>query len=232
MTDPFKDRPEDFLNRGLKAAVGSIPVIGGTAAEFFSFVVGDPAQERRDDFLRSTFNRIENLEGEFEKLKPEALRESEQFQATVVQAVRIASTTASEEKKKLLQNAILNSAIGTVDEFYRQVFMQLLEQITPPHVVLLAYLDNPKGYPAAVDRAKSMYAGARSTLLEAALPELTSNKDMFSRVSSDLHRLGLADTSSNNVMMTGGDSMLSPQTTDIGRSFLAFISSPEEKKEK
>ncbi len=226
--DPLKNRPEDFLNRGLKAAVGLLPVVGGTAAEFFSFVVGDPAQERRDDFLRETFNRIAALEMKFESAKPGVLRENEQFQSTVVQAVRIASTTASEDKKRILQNAILNSAVGSVDEFYRHVFMQLIDEITPHHVQFLKYLDNPRAYPTAVQKAKSTYMGARSTIIEAALPDLVSNEDLFSRVSSDLQRLGLADTSSNHVMMTGGDGMLEPLTTSVGRSFLKFVSPPDD----
>ncbi len=226
--DPLQNRPEDFLNRGLKAAVGLLPVVGGTAAEFFSFVVGDPAQERRDDFLRATFDRINTLAAEFERVKPEALRENEQFQATVVQAVRIASTTASADKKRILQNAILNSAIGSVDEFYRHVFMQLIDEITPHHIQFLNYLDNPRAYPAAVERAKSVYMGSRSAVIEAALPDLVSDEDLFVRVSSDLQRLGLANTSSNTVMMTGGDGMLNPQTTSVGRAFLNFINPPDE----
>jgi hypothetical protein len=52
--DPFSNRTEDFLNKAMKAGVGSLPVIGSALAEFFNFVVVDPAQERRDDFLRET----------------------------------------------------------------------------------------------------------------------------------------------------------------------------------
>ncbi|MEA2875557.1 MAG: hypothetical protein QOF14_753 [Hyphomicrobiales bacterium] len=224
--NPFKNRPEDFINKGMKAAISSLPVVGGTAAEFFNFVVGDPAQERRDDFLTATHNRLIDLEDQFDALRPEKLRDNEQFQATVVQAVRIASTTASAEKKKLLQNAILNSAFGTVDEFYRELFVRLLEDIQPEHVVYLHYLDNPKAYPAAVEAAKNIYMGARSNVVEKSLPQLTNDKARFARVSSDLHRMGLADTSSMNSMMTGGDGMLTRITTDVGRSFLKFVSEP------
>jgi hypothetical protein len=224
--DPFKNRPEDFLNKGLKATIGALPIVGSTAAEFFNFVVSDPAQDRRDQFLRETFERVEKLAGEFDSLRPDALRENQQFQATVVQAVRISSATASDEKKKLLQNAILNSAIGSVDEFYRQTFLRILEDVSPPHIVLLRYLDNPKAYPDAVAKAKSTMSGPRMNLIEAALPDLTKNRDLFNRVSSDLSRLGLADTSSHMVMMTGGEGMLTAQTSAVGRSFLKFVSDP------
>lgn len=225
--DPFKNRPEDYLNKGLKATIGALPIVGGSAAEFFNFVVGDPAQERRDDFLRGTFDRLVNLEGKFEELRPGRLRENEQFQATVIQAVRIASSTASNEKKRLLQNAIINSASGTIEETVRQILMRMLEDITPMHVVLLAFLDNPKDNPAAVAAASSMMTGAFSTIIERALPELNPNGAVFTRVSDELNQLGLTDSRSLSTMMTGGVGMLSSRTTSIGKTFLMFIREPE-----
>jgi hypothetical protein len=47
MNEVFGNRPEDFLNRGIKAAVGALPVVGGSLNEFLAFVIGDPAQARR-----------------------------------------------------------------------------------------------------------------------------------------------------------------------------------------
>ena len=61
------------------------------------------------------------------------MRENEQFHATFIQAVRLAKTTASADKKKLLQNAIINSAMGQVDETVRLLFVQMLDRLTPMH---------------------------------------------------------------------------------------------------
>jgi hypothetical protein len=50
--NPFPTRPEDILNKGLRAVVGALPVVGSALTEFLAFVIGDPAQERRDDFMK------------------------------------------------------------------------------------------------------------------------------------------------------------------------------------
>src|SRR5260370_41152921 len=114
--DPFKDKAEDFLNKGIRAGVGALPVIGSSLTEFLALVVCDPAQERRDDFMKATLQRGVDLEDQFAQLSKESLRDNEQFQATFIQATRLSTQTASEEKRKLLQNAIVNSAILSIDE--------------------------------------------------------------------------------------------------------------------
>lgn len=225
--DPFKNRPEDFLNKAIRVGVGSLPVVGGGLNEFLAFVIGNPASERRDDFMKETFARVVDLESKYEKLNRESLRDNEQFQATFVQGVRLATTTASAQKKKLLQNAILNSAIINIDEHIRQMFMQVLDEVSPIHVVILDFLANPRASAAAVTAAKGLMAGSFTHIIEAALPDLTANKEVFSRVLVDLNRLGLADTGSVNVTMSGGDSMLTSRATSFGRSFLSFVAEPE-----
>jgi hypothetical protein len=227
MNDTFDSKPEDFLNRGIKAAVGSLPVVGGPLNEFLAFVIGDPAQDRRDDFMRATLERLIKLEATAEGLRPENLRDNEQFQATFIQAVRLATTTASAEKKKLLQNAVINSAMGEVDETVRLLFVQMLDRITPMHAVLLAFLDNPRGNPAALRKVDSIsLGGAFAHLIEAAFPEIHSNGELMNRVIVDLHGMGLTTTDSVQGMMTGSG-LLERRSTKLGQSFLAFVSDPE-----
>jgi hypothetical protein len=229
MSDAFSNRPEDFLNRGIKAFVGSLPVIGSPLSEFLTFIIGDPAQERRDDFIKATLERLIKLEGFTDNLRPENLRENEQFQATFIQAVRLATTTASSDKKKLLQNAIINSAIGKVDETVRLMFVQMLDRITPMHAVLLSFLDDPRSNQAAALKAESIsLGGALSHLIEAAFPEFQTNGELLNRVIVDLYGMGLTTTNSVQSMMTG-NGLLERRSTELGRSFLAFVSDPETK---
>lgn len=56
MTDALDRKPEDAVFVAMKASLSLIPTFGGSLAEFYSFVVGDPAAERRDDFLRDLFD--------------------------------------------------------------------------------------------------------------------------------------------------------------------------------
>lgn len=226
ISSTFGNRPEDFLNKGMKAAAGFLPVVGGSIAEFLQFVVGDPAQERRDEFLKGTFLELTDLRDRFESLDAEALRNNEQFQATVVQAVRIEAATASAAKKEMLRNAILNSAVGTIDENVRHVFMVMIEQFTPMHLALLKLLQNPKANEVYVNATKNLMMGSMNDPISKALPEVTREPAMFSRVTEDLHRYGCTNISSFNGMMTGGASMQNKMTTSFGDSFIAFVSAP------
>lgn len=226
--DTFENRPEDFINRGIRAGVGALPVVGGSLVEFLAFVIGDPAQERRDDFMRETLQRVKSLEGKFEQASADNLRQNEQFQATFIEATRLAVTTASDEKRRLFQNAILNSAIDPPAEFMRQAFMRMLDEISAAHVVFLNFLANPKANDAAAAKAKTMMAGGFNSIVEAALPDLYNDKSVYSLVCADLNRLGLADTSSFAAMTTAG-AFLQSRTTSLGISFLKFVKDPEPK---
>jgi hypothetical protein len=223
--DPFKNRAEDFLNKGTKAAISLLPGVGGPLSEFITFVIGDPAQERRDDFIRSTAERLIDLEAKHDELSREALRDNEQFQATFIQATQLANMTADAEKKKMLQNAILNSAIIEMSEVVRHIFMQNLERSTPLHARLLGLVDNFEGNPAAIASAKGMMTGSQFVIIQAAMPELVSNRELFDRATSDLRAMGLIDTDSFNVTMSGSG-LLNRRSTPLGRSFLCFINDP------
>jgi hypothetical protein len=102
--NPVPIRPEDVLNKGIRAGIGALPVVGSALTEFLAFVVGEPAMERRDDFMKATLERVLELESEFDELDREALRNNEQFQATFIQATRLSTQAASDEKRQMLRN--------------------------------------------------------------------------------------------------------------------------------
>lgn len=222
--NPVPTRAEDVLNKGIRAGVGAIPVVGSALTEFLAFVVGDPAQERRDDFMKATLERLLELEEEFDQLDKEALRANEQFQATFIQATRLSSQAASEEKRTLLQNAILNSAILDIEENQRQILMQFLERITPLHAAVLSLLDNPPANPN-VQRLASVMMGGLTLVVEAAIPDLKGNRAIADRIVADLEGMGLVSGASLHVTMSGSG-LMAQRSTPLGRLFLEFISDP------
>lgn len=223
--DPFRNQPEDFINRGLKATVSALPVVGGAIGEFVTFVIGDPAQERRDDFMRELYAGIKKLGADNEQAKEERLRENVQFQATFIQAAQSAARTVQDEKKAMLRNAVLNMAVGTIDENVRQIFMQFIERLTPLHVALLSFLNNPIANPAAKQRASNMMAGSLSDMVRVAIPELGNNMDFANILIADLEAAKLTNGAALNVTMSG-DGLLASRTTELAKSFLRFISDP------
>ena len=222
--NPFPSRAEDVLNKGLRAGIGALPVIGSTLTEFLAFVVGDPAMERRDDFMKATLERVLELESEFDELDKETLRNNEQFQATFIQATRLSTQAATEEKRTLLQYAILNSAILDIEENQRQILMQFLERITPLHAAVLNVLDNPPANPD-VQRMPNISMGGLNLVIEAAIPDLSGNRAIAERIVADLEAMGLLSGASLHVTMSGSG-LMAQRSTPLGRLFLKFISAP------
>jgi hypothetical protein len=84
-----------------------------------AFVVGDPALERRDDFMKMTLERVLQLESQFDQLDKEVLRSNEQFQATFIQATRLSTQAAFEEKRMLLHVTMSGQGLMLVDVLSR-----------------------------------------------------------------------------------------------------------------
>jgi hypothetical protein len=216
------------LNKGIRAGVGALPVIGSSLTEFLAFVVGDPAQERRDDFMRETLERVLELEGRFERLESEALRSNEQFQATFIQATRLSTQAASKEKRKLLQNAILNSAILDIEENLRQILMLFLERITPLHAAVLSlFLHDPASNERVQQILKQISEGNLSRVLEVAIPELNANRPLAERIVSDLDAMGLSSGAGQHFnVKIQASRLMECRSSPLGQLFLQFISDP------
>lgn len=70
--------------------------------------------------------------------------------------------------------------------------------------------------------------GSMSHIIEAALPELTKDEDLFRRLVGDLYRFGLTTRDSFGGVQSGGDSLLARSTTKLGRGRLLFIKAPDD----
>jgi hypothetical protein len=67
--------------------------------------------------------------------------------------------------------------------------------------------------------------GSLTSVIEKTLPQIYSNKEIFDRICIDLYSMGLTTNATYGGMQSG--SGLLERTTDLGKSFLAFISDPE-----
>jgi hypothetical protein len=226
-SDPVPARFEDVLNKGIRAGVGALPIIGSPLTEFLAFVVGDPAQERRDDFMKVTLERLLALEEEFDRLDKDALRSNDQFHATFIQATRLSTQTASEEKRRLLQNAILNSAILSIEEDERQILMSALERITPLHASLLGLLDHPAQNEHVLFLVDHGSQANLLMVIEAAFPKLRSSTVLAERAIADLDLMGLTASAGRNfnVKMPVIE-LIDRRSTPFGQLLLQFIAEP------
>jgi hypothetical protein len=106
-------------------------------------------------------------------------------------------------------------------ETIRQILMQNLDRITPLHAVLLNFVNDPAGNPAAVESAKGMMMGNLTSVIEKTLPEMCSNTEIFRRICVDLYSMDLTTNESFGGMQSGGV-CLKQEPRILGQSFFGF----------
>jgi hypothetical protein len=167
------------------------------------------------------------LEGKVEGFHVEDLAQNEAFVSTVLDASQAAIRNHQQEKLEALWNAVLNVAIGRApDEDVQLMFVNLVDSLTPWHVRILRFFQNP-ALNVEYDLIK-FNGGAPAQLLEMFypdLPDLQGRKDFYELAVRDLHSSGLFSSDSLQGM-TSGPGMFAKRTTELGDQFLSFITSP------
>jgi hypothetical protein len=226
LTKRPKETALDVAHTVVKAALGSVPVVGSAASELFAAVVTPPIARRRDEWVENIALGLERLRAG-EGLNYDELSRNDVFISTVLHATQAALRSHQQEKLDALRNAVLNSArSGAPDDDLQLTFLNLVDTFTPWHLRILAFLHDPRAWlDSRTVSYRHLMMGDVSTVLEMAFPELVSRRDFYDQVAKDLHVRGLLSTESLRVTMTA-DGMVSSRTTEMGKTFLKFISEP------
>ncbi len=215
----------------VRAAAGSIPVVGAAAQELIAFVVTPPLERRRNEWLNRLAVDLDELQRKVDAFDVAALSENEDFISAITAGVTVATRSAQEEKRDLLRNAVINSALGRVPLFDMQsVFIGYLEYLSPLHVQLLWAFENPR---VALEKAGSrleeslFMSAAPSQVVEELFPQLKGQRDVYDFLWQDLFQRRLVNSDSLHGMMTK-EGVLSARTSALGNQFLAFLSEPPE----
>jgi hypothetical protein len=78
------------------------PLLAAPSLSYSTLWSPTRAQERRDDFLQETMARLVDLQALHDGLSAEALRNNEQFQATMLQAARLATAIVRADLDEVL----------------------------------------------------------------------------------------------------------------------------------
>ena len=128
----------DVLHAVTRIAFSSIPMVGGSSTELFSFLISPPLEKRRKEWATSVNKRLDDVEADVA-----CLVEDPSFVSTVLQASNIAFRTHQEEKLEALRNAVVNSATGIAPEDdMRSFFLNLVDTFTPTHLRILRFFQN------------------------------------------------------------------------------------------
>jgi hypothetical protein len=204
---------EDVEHAGRKGILAIIPGIGGVASELFG-VLSSPLALRRDDWWSDLERRLCDLEGRVDGFRFDDLGQNKQFVSAALQATQAAMRTHQAEKLAALQNAVLNIALAKApSEDLQLIFLNLVDSFTPSHLEVLRDFQ-ASGHP---NRA-----------------EFQKQRDLTDQVVCDLRDRGLLrdtrpfaarDRDSPEALV-----IYDWEVTNLGRQFLEFIKSPEERK--
>lgn len=233
-SDNIKPKPEagigDAAHTITRAGLSAIPVVGGPAKELFSAIIVPPLTKRRDEWIESISTALKALEEKVVGFSIESLSQNDMFITTVMHASQSASRNHQKEKLEALRNAVLNAALPSApEEDYQLMFLYFVDTFTPWHLIILRLFDDPKvviqekgltepglGYVSMVD------------LVEYAFSELKNKSDFNEQIIKQLESSGLIRVDPIREPRGGlvWERTIEPRTTDLGKRFLKFITSP------
>jgi hypothetical protein len=225
---PTKKSASDVAREVGRAVVSLVPAAGGPLQVVFENFFTSPIERRKEAWLRQLADVVKEVEGRVAELTPEKLAENEAFVTVAMQASQIALRNHQQAKLEALRNAVLNAALpNPPQEDEQMIFLRLIDQLTPWHLGVLSVLDEPVRWMERNGVANPGWGmGGTSTVLEHCLPKLHGQRDTYDQIVRDLQSEGLLGQGQFlHVMMTGGG-MVASRTTDRGKRFIRFITSP------
>lgn len=208
-----------------RAVASVVPVVGGPLQVLFESIFTAPLERRKAEWLRHVTEVIEEIERRVEGLEAADLGRNEAFITTTMQASQIALRNHQWEKLDALRNAVLNAGLPNAPSDDEQaMFVRLIDQLTPWHLRLLVFLDNPATWMTANGSDDPGWsAGAVATVIEHCFPDLRGKRDLYDQLVQDLQVAGLVAQGSYMHGMMTSQGMMASRTTSIGKRFLAFI---------
>lgn len=214
---------KDGFYAGVKAALGTIPVLGSAATELFGLIITPPIDQRRNEWMNQVADKLKELEQK-SKIDFNALKHNQQFIDVILHASSLAIKTSEQEKILALKNAVINTALDEQPNSTKiQVFLNLIDNFTIWHIKILHFFDDPKEWFAKAQQTPpNLMIGSMHRVLIEAYPELKKESELLNLIWRDLHNAGLHNSSELKATMSG-DSVLSRRTSKLGKEFLDFI---------
>lgn len=227
----MKEKPQktsfDLAHSIAKAGISAIPLIGGSAAEIFAYIITSPLEKRRDEWIESIANKLLELESKIEEFRLSELSRNEEFITTLIYTSQVALRNHQNEKLEALKNIVLNEALLiNIEQDKRLMFIKFIDDLTPSHIRLLLFLNDPKVW--AINNNieyPNWTMGGVATAIEFAIDEFKGNRDFYDQLGKDLYARGLLISGSFHGTVTG-DTILAKHTTSLGENFINYISKP------
>ena len=194
-----------------KAALSTIPAISPFITIWDSLKSGE-YKRRADNFVQDIESRLDFMRDiELDRLK------QNQLFATVLYISGQLAIKTNDEKRKLLANAVVNTATTTLSEDRVVILLNCFEKYTLQHLRMLRFLHNPSEY---TTRDFSFTGGSPASIYEDYYRE--SERDLDRIIIRDLYQDGLSSVDSIHVNVSSAG-VLQKKTTTLGDDFITFF---------
>jgi hypothetical protein len=215
--EPPRQSKGDTVHAIAKAGLSAIPVVGGPAVELFQMLIQPPLERRREEWMASIGEKLQELENRGVDIAQ--IGQREEFVSAVMHASQIALRTHQAEKREALRNAVFNIASGqSPGEALEHMFFDWIESMSVLHIQILRLFQNPKPPPG-------LSMGGLDSVLEHNMPALRGHGNVYRQIWRDLYSRGLLNTNSVETAMSA-QGLAAKRTTDIGDELLRFIAEP------
>jgi hypothetical protein len=188
-----------------------------------------PIEKRKQAWLEQLSEVVTEVQRRVEGLTPERLAA---FITVAMQASQMAIRNHQEEKLEALRNAVLNSALpNPPQEDEQMIFLRLIDQLTPWHLRVLGLFIGLFNSPVEwMEKNGITYPrwefGGVSTVIEHCFQDLRGQRDTYDQIVRDLQAEGLVKQGQFLHITMTGNGMVESRTTERGKRFINFITSP------
>lgn len=218
MSDFPNKQKSDHIYQAVKAAVNLIPAVGGSASTLLEMMFISPIEKRKEEWLMALAERVDRLSEQCAGISVEALAQNENFISLCIQASNIALRTHHKEKIELLLSALEACAIETnLDESKQQIFLRIIDEITPLHIRILKFVKNINEHKASFNGTNPFIDGTR--VWERINKDIDRHDPILDLIMSDLNRYGLLSVS--ELQSVSIDKVITP----LGDEFFSFVES-------
>jgi hypothetical protein len=220
MNRKVQEKTGDLAYDTANALLSAVPGFGPLVAFIFSQLVQSPFEERRETWMKEVAEKLMAIEQKQSGFI-EGLKDNPEFLDVLFQANNIAMRNSQKVKLDALKNAVIHSATEEdIDYSIKQIYLRLVDELTPFHFMVLRFLQDPDGHfiKNNISRGNYIISSFRKTLSEAS-PEFTKHAGLINIIVRDLNRMGLISIDEVDTMSGNQGSV----TTSFGNNFIEFI---------
>lgn len=217
--NPSMEPVGDKTHRIVRAAIGALPVLSGTALELLNSLIEDPFQSRRTEWLTALSNAINEMQPDLEKIKDDTKKHNA-ILSSIIQSTDVAIKTGDKEIHSALINVVLNNiASQDSDEELTSIYLHTIRQLTSSHFALLNLIKERQRY----EHGSELVRFEEAFFSEIASCDRISKKIPSPRLLSDLVSMQLIYSHPGSPSSLGGTNYCTMELSEFATNFLKFI---------